>query len=280
MIDDLDASLKALLAGEAKQRSELANAKISFAVPDKDWRAQGGGLALNVYLYRAVENRALRSNERRSRLSADGKITDVPFPIRLECSYVISAWNKAVELAGSPNAEQEHRLLSQVLYVLWRNPTMPSRYLVGLIAEGELPLPIVTAESEDMAAKPDFWTSLDTPVRPSITCHITLAMNLDLDLAWKRATTIGVEMGGRRWFTIGGTVRNAQKPTTTVNGAWIRVDNSAQMHFSDLQGNFLIEGVEAGGCLLTVRAAGFREANLRIEIPEPSGSYDVVLTPI
>ena len=280
MIHDLDASLKAMLAGEARKGSELANATISFAVPDKDWRAQGTKLELNVYLYRAVENRSLRSNERRSTVSADGIITQVPFPVRLECSYVISAWSKAVELAGAPNSEQEHRLLSQVLYVLWRNPTMPSRYLTGLIADSEMPLPIVTAESEDMAAKPDFWTSLDTPVRPSITCHITLAMNLDLDTAWKRVTTIGLEIGGRRSFIIGGTVRNALQPTTTVSDAWIRVDDLPLTHFSNADGNFLIDGLEEKPRTLTVRAAGFREGSRRIDIPEPSGSYDVVLTPI
>ena len=281
MIRDLDASLKAMLAGESKQGSELASATISFAAPDKDWRAQGTGLELDIYLYRAVDNRELRSNARRLLVNADGTITERQFPVRLECSYVISAWNKSAQISGLEREQQEHRLLSQVLYVLWRNPTMPSQYLVGSLADAEIALPIMAAESEDMAAKPDFWTSLDTPVRPSITSRITVAMDLDLDTVGPRLTTVQLNSApDQANFTIGGSIRDASASGLTIPDAWIRLDGSPQTYFSDADGNFVIDRVTPGSHRLVIRAPGFQEGGRTFDVPEPSGTYDVVLTPI
>ena len=64
MIEDLDTSLENMLKGEAVPGSELDQATISFAAPDKDWREKGASLELDIYLYRLLERRELRSNER------------------------------------------------------------------------------------------------------------------------------------------------------------------------------------------------------------------------
>jgi hypothetical protein len=281
MISDLDASLKSMLSREAKPGSELSYATISFATPDRDWRAQGSGLELNVYLYRALDNRELRSNERRPEPNPDGTVSIRPFPARLECSYVISAWNKASDLPGFTREEQEHRLLSQVLYVLWRNPTMPTRHLTGLLANADILIPIQAAQSDDMSAKPDFWTSLDTPVRPAITCNITVALDLDLDELSTRMSTLVMGVGtGKHAFTIGGTVRNAAAPNEPINDAWIRLDDTSQTSFSDQQGRFVIDRIPEGMHPVTVRAAGFKEIRPKFEVPNQSGSYDILLTSI
>jgi hypothetical protein len=278
-IHELDAALKSMLHGEAEQGSELAAATISFAVPDKDWRAQGSGLELNVYLYRALDNRELRSNARRAPFNRDGTTTQELSPARIECSYVISAWNKGADVAGLDREIQEHRLLSQVLYVLWRNPTMPSHILADLAIDLENPPPILAAESEDMAAKPDFWHSLDTPVRPSVTCRITIEMKLDREIVLPLATTIQTTAApDESIITIGGTVRNASSGDT-IAAASISVDGLPVTCVSDPQGRFVIERIAPGTRTLTVRAAGFESGSQQIRVPGPPGSYDVVLTP-
>lgn len=279
MIKDLDTSLKAMLKGEAVPGSELAIATISFAVPDKDWRGQGKGLELDVYLYRVIDNRELRSNERRPKYNLDGTVTSELFPSRIECSYVISAWNKSTDVPGVEKELQEHRLLSQVFYVLWRNPNMPAEYLFGLLANAEIALPVIAGESEDMAAKPDFWSALETYVKPSITCRVTIALELDLDVTGPMMTTATFGLGGESGTIIGGQVRSSVAPNAPLAGAWVRLDATARTFTTDLQGNFIIDLITPGPHMLTVRAVGFKEGTRAIQVPEPSGVYDVSLTP-
>ncbi len=281
MIRDLDTSFKGMLTGEATPGSELAGATISFAAPDKTWQGQGKGLELDVYMYRVLDNRELRSNARRTKYNGDGTVTEELFPARIECSYIISAWNKSTDMPGQDKELQEHRLLSQVLYVLWRNPTMPPNYLVGLLANAEIALPLIAAENEDMSAKPDFWSALEVYVKPAITCRITIAMDLKLDVTGPMVTSMETSfLLDHAMHAIGGTVRNAVSPATTIPQAWIRLDASSRTFATDEQGNFIIDQIVPGLHQLTVRAVGFKEGNRQVQVPDPTGIYDVSLTPL
>jgi hypothetical protein len=280
MIRDLDTSLKSMLKGEAPAGSELAGANISFAAPDKTWQGQGKGLDLDVYMYRLLDNRELRSNDRRLTYNGDGTVTEELFPARIECSYIISAWNKSADIPGLEKELQEHRLMSQVLYVLWRNPTMPPQYLVGLLSNAEIALPMVAAENEDMAAKPDFWSALEVYVKPAITCRITIAMYLKLNDTGPIVTSTQTNVvTDQTIYAIGGTVRNANAPATTIPQAWVRLDASPRTYATDNQGNFIIDQIIPGLHVLTVRAVGFKEGTRQIRVPDPTGIYDVSLTP-
>jgi hypothetical protein len=284
MIDDLDASLKAMLSGEATPGSTLATADISFAVPDDTWQSQGSGMQVDVYLYRILDNRELRSNQRSIVMNPDGSVTTQLFPARIECSYIITAWEKGSEVAGIDKEPSEHALLSQILYILWRNPTLPAKYLTGTLANVELPLPIIAAETEDMAAKPDFWSALDTYVRPAITCRVTMEMDLNQDIVGSQATTIIATVlqdgntSGDVVVEIGGVIRNAAVPTETIPNAWILLDSSLVTYMSDANGMFRIGGIAMGPHTLTVRAVGFGQAVRSFTVPDPSGIYDVSLT--
>jgi hypothetical protein len=149
MIDFLDSSLKAMIMGEAAPGSSLATAEITFSVPDEEWQSEGTGMQLDVYLYRILDNRELRSNQRSTVRNPDGSVTTQLFPARLECSYLITAWDKSSDVAGAWTRSRESiPCLDQVIYLLWRNPTMPPKYLTGSIANPELPLPIIAAETK------------------------------------------------------------------------------------------------------------------------------------
>jgi hypothetical protein len=286
MIDDLDKSLAAMITGEAPSGSTLATAAISFAVPDDTWRGQGSGMQLDVYLYRVLDNRELRSNQRNVVMNPDGSTTTVLFPSRIECSYIISAWDKASDVEGVEKEPFEHALLDQVLYVLWRNPTMPAKYLTGALVNSELALPVIAAETEDMAAKPDFWSALDTYVRPAITCRVTIEMDLNQNVSGPQVTTIittAEQMGvapGDLMTIIGGVIRNAATPAQTIPNAWILLDSSLVTYTSDGNGAFRIGGIASGPHTLTVRAVGFAQGTRSFSVPDPSGIYDVSLTPL
>lgn len=279
MIHDLDVSLRAFLQGEAPAGSELASAEITFAVPDKAWRGSGAGLDLDVYLFRVTENRELRSNERRLRYGPGGSVATEPAPARVECSYLITAWNKAADTSVEREL-QEHRLLGQVMYVLLRNPTIPDAYRQGLIAGQEIPPPMVSAQPGDEAAgAPEFWSALETHVRPSILCRVTLAMDLARSFEGAFARTIQVGVGADELFTIGGIVFTGT-PLEPVAGAWIRVDETGRVYASDRAGKFRIERLARGSYTLTVRAVGFQEAVGTIDVPQLDGGYDVTLVPL
>jgi hypothetical protein len=277
MIQDLDHSLENLLVGEAMPGSELAGATISFAVPDKDWRAVGSGLELDVYLYRIAENRDLRQNERRLAHNADGTVTVVDFPVRLECFYLITAWNKGAEIPGVEKEMQEHRLLGQVLEVLFRNPTLPRAYLTGLLGVQEIDLPMLSAQPGDDAITPDFWSGLETYLRPSIHCRVTCSMTIARDVTGTQVTAIDTRIEGERMFMVGGTVYDGTKP---VADAWVRIDPGGRVLTSDAAGRFRIDRLASGPYSLTVRAVGYQEAIRPIAVPQPDGIYDISLVPL
>lgn len=288
MISDLDAALKAMLAGEAPLGSSLASATISFAVPDTTWQGQGSGMQVDCYLYRVIDNRELRSNQRFTTINTDGTTTTTLFPSRVECSYIISAWDKGSEVEGMEKEPDEHALLSDVIWVLWRNPTMPAKYLTGSLTSAFLAIPIVADESEDMAAKPDFWSGLDTYVRPAVTCRITIEMDLDNATTGAQATMIGFVAeqlttgidDQQQPAMIAGTIRNAVALAVVVPNAWIQLDSSQQTYLSDANGQFVISNIALGPHTLTVRAVGYTQAVRTFNVPDPSGIYDVSLTPI
>jgi len=279
VIKDLDATLQQMLAGEAAAGSELASATISFAAPEKDWRASATGLNLAVYLYRVVENRELRSNERRLSRGADGLVTIGQFPARIDCTYLITAWNMGAMLPGVERERQEHRLLSQVLFVLLRNPEIPRGYLFGLLAgTQEIDPPSIAAQMDDMANIPDFWSGFETHVRPAIACKVTLSLDLARDLTTPMVGSALVSAGGDELFVAGGMVTTGAPPVA-VPGAWVRVAETGRVYVTDTNGRFTIDRIGRGAYTVHVRAIGFKEAITNISVPTTDGVYAVTLVP-
>jgi Pvc16 N-terminal domain/CarboxypepD_reg-like domain len=277
VIRDLDTSLKAMLAGEAAPGSELAGATISFAVPDSRWRNAGSGLFLDVYLYKVEEDRELRSNERRHHVDR-GVVMVEPPPVRVACSYLVTAWNMAQPASGSELEEQEHRLLSQALDVLLRNPTVPRRYLAGLAGRSLEP-PMVSAAPDGVGASADFWSGLGTYLRPSVTCRVTLAFPAPTDAAGAQVATVRAEVDGEELVTIGGTVRDRRAPAG-IAGVWVRLVETGATTVTDGAGRFLLSPPATGTWTLAVRAVGYREGGGPVALPHPNATFEVVLDPL
>ncbi len=97
-------------------------------------------------------------------------------PVRIDCAYCITAWSPATTDA----VLEEHDLLSQVLLVLLRNPTIPPAALVGSLVGQIPPYPTVIASVDGIVKNhPQFWTALDQKLKPSLNYIVTLAMLLD-----------------------------------------------------------------------------------------------------
>jgi uncharacterized protein DUF4255 len=176
VIQDLDATLRQLLTTNAPSGSLLAGATIAFDLPDADWQAKLSGLTLNLYLYNIVENREMRTNEYLLVRSADNKrAARLAPPIRIDCAYCVTAWS----LSTSGPVLEEHQLLSDVLLLLFQNPTIPASMLQGSLTTQIPPYPTVIASTDAMKNRPEFWTALDQKLKPSLNYIVTLAMLLE-----------------------------------------------------------------------------------------------------
>ena len=124
-IADLDEGLRSLLRADLR-RHGFDGVEVSFDAPSREWSGKLTGPAVNLFLYdiREARDRATSSPETRG---GAGETFMVSPPLRLALTYAVTAWTKAVE--------DEHRLLSQVLAILFSNARLP-RDLLDVRASG------------------------------------------------------------------------------------------------------------------------------------------------
>src|ERR1700761_8327498 len=172
MLADLDETLRNLLRSEL-ERHGFEGVDIAFDAPAREWSGQLSKPTVNVFLYDLREAEGMRSPEWSS-TNATGRVREGRPPMVMECSYAITAWTQAVE--------DEHRLLSQVLAILFAFPELPQDKLNGRLANGSQAWPIKGRIGQGKGEKADFWTavggqykvSLDYVVRMSLESGATL----------------------------------------------------------------------------------------------------------
>jgi len=175
MINDLDRTLEELL--ERELPPELVDqVTISFATPDDQFPPSSVTLpAIDLFLYDVRENRELRSNEWVVERNGDGTASRKRSPVRVECSYLITAW--ASESSTTP-AQDEHRLLGEVMQVLLRYSTIPDPVLQGNLAGQEPPLPAITLQPGHLQSMGEFWQALGG--KPKAALNYTVTIGLDI----------------------------------------------------------------------------------------------------
>lgn len=275
MIKDLDLSLKTLLLEEAEPGSELASANISFSVPDEKWQGSGSGIDLNVYLYDIRENRNLRTNERQYERNPDGSTTQKKSPPRIDCAYLITAWNKATGTSEEKEL-QEHRLLSQVLYVLMRNPTIAS----------EPPLPLVVSQQDGLPNPVEFWSALGSPLKPSISCVVTLSLDLKKWITGPMVITkiteyeqLGKPGTRDEVIQIGGRITNTADPPVGIGGAEVTILELQKKTTTDSNGYYTFANLPRGRFTFEALASGYQNEQVTLDIPAPSEqNYDIQLS--
>ena len=124
VLADLDEALRALLRREL-ERHGFEGVEIAFDAPSSDWAGQLTGPAVNLFLYDLRE--FSEGQDRTPSETRDGNGARMtPPPLRLEVTFAITAWTQAVE--------DEHRLLSQVLAVLFSYRNLPTDVLGDRLA--------------------------------------------------------------------------------------------------------------------------------------------------
>jgi hypothetical protein len=172
MLQDLDASLAALLESELSMR----NVTISFATPDDQFPPSNVNLpAIALFLYDVREDHALRSTQWDVETNGNRMVSRSRPPVRVNCSYLITAW--ASESAPQPPAD-EHRLLGEVLKVLLRHRTIPHQYLRGELVGQAPPIPAKIITEAQLQSLGELWQAMGG--RPKATLHYAVTISVDV----------------------------------------------------------------------------------------------------
>lgn len=172
MFQDLDATLMALVAAELS----LGNVAISFAGPDEQFPPSSVTLpAIAFFLYDVRENLDLRTNQWEIERQPNGMTTRKRPPARVDCSYLITAWPS--ESAPDP-AQDEHRLLGEVLKVLLRHRRIPETYLRGELVDQEPPVRAKIIAGSQLQSLGEFWQAMGG--KPKATLHYGITLSVDV----------------------------------------------------------------------------------------------------
>src|SRR3954468_14350821 len=173
MLADLDETLLTMLRAEL-ERHGFEGVDIAFDAPARDWSGQLSKPTVNLFLYDLREAEALRSSEW-SPVKKDGRTIESRPPMIVECSYAVTAWTQAVE--------DEHRLLSQVLAILFAYPQLPVERLNGRLQNGSQPWPIKGRIGQGKGEKSDFWTAVGGQYKVSLDYVVRLSVDSGAKLA-------------------------------------------------------------------------------------------------
>lgn len=175
MLHDLDKSIAAFLRSELP--SDLAGSiAITFETPDEHFPPSSvTGAAVNLFLVEVRENRELRDTEIRMVRQADGSILKEYPPVRVDCIYMVTAWAQA---GATRAAEDEHRILGEVLRVLLRPSPLPDEALVGSLKGAMPPVRTRAMPAQPLPSSIELWHSLRGRVRASFLYVATVSMEV------------------------------------------------------------------------------------------------------
>jgi uncharacterized protein DUF4255/carboxypeptidase family protein len=288
MIRDLSETLQAILddpeLGQEEPFQKLVEAQIAFERPSEQFNPSQ--TTINLFLFDIRENVELRDKEpiveRRN-----GKALIRRPPMRVDCSYLLTAW-----AAGSTGPElvlEEHELLGDAMQVLARYPMIPEKFLQGSLKEQEHPLPMSVGGTNkgEMKDPADFWSALGNKLRPSLIVTVTLELQTSEPVTAPLVSTQHLRLGLRdaevaqgldektadEIFRIGGRVTdNTGQP---LAGATVRAAGRSAV--TDAEGLYMLGAVPGGTLALEVQA-GDRSESFKVKVPAPKGkNYDLQL---
>jgi hypothetical protein len=271
-IADLDEALRTLLKRELDKHG-FEGVEIAFDAPSKEWSGKLTGPTVDLFLYdmrEALDRATATPSERRT----NGIATIADPPLQLELTYAVTAWTKAVE--------DEHRLLSQVLTILFSFSDVPADVIAQnattTLARAE------TSVGRPREEKADFWTSVGGQYKASIDYVVQIVIESGATFLRGpevRTTTIRTLQADtpRRTMEelhrIGGTVTD--EDGAPLAGTWVALPESGRWAASDASGRFQFSRVPAGKHQVVARTAEGHEAKATVMVP--GGRCDLVAAP-
>src|SRR3954451_4787341 len=166
LLADLDETLRVLLRRELA-RHGFDGVEVAFEAPSREWSGQLTAPTVSLFLYDVREADDQRIGEW-TEVRGNGQAQDRRPPLIIDCSYAVTGWTQAVE--------DEHRLLSQVLGVLFAYRRLPDDLLRGGLANGSQRFGVegrVAGARKDGRA--DFWNAVGGQYKASLEYVVTVA---------------------------------------------------------------------------------------------------------
>ncbi len=176
-------SLRNLLESEM---SIAPTPDITVLAPDE----VSGGRSVNLYLYKTMENPAMRNLGWKVKPGAPNTL--VPPPLSLSLFFLMAAYGNNDPLTGNAPA---HGLLGDAMRVFYENPVVPHKYLSPQLQDAGEEIRIIL-NTLDMDELGKVWATFSTPFRLSVLYEVSV-VQLDMlparekEMA-KRVETIGV----------------------------------------------------------------------------------------
>ena len=271
MLADLDETLRGMLKDELG-RHGFESIEIAFDAPTREWSGQLSAPAVNLFLYDMRESEEDRpSGWNRQRVGENW--VEGPPPLVMEISYSITAWAQAVE--------DEHRLLSQVLAVLYAYPHLPEDALNGRLRNGSQAMSIKTKIGQAKGDKADFWTAVGGQYKASLdyVVRLTVESGVRRTAPQVRTQTVRTRLLDAparamvEMHRAAGTVADADgEPLKDV---WVALPDSGIFVSSDPAGRFRFDRLTPGKHKLVARTLDGREASADLDVP--GANLDIVL---
>jgi hypothetical protein len=277
MIQDLSQTLKALLT-QPGLPVELSASQIVFDRPADPFSPTQS--TVDLFLYDLRENLELRANDA-TMTRTNGQVTITPPPLRLACTYLVTAW----PVGGAELALQEQQLLADVLQVLSRYPTIPDGFLQGSMQGQQPPLPMVALHPDALKNMSEFWSALGNKLRASLSVTVTISVPIFAAATAPEAISVQTGLGQigatmpSASLVIGGAITSAGNP---VVGATVTVVELGLRDTSDADGHFRLGPMGAGNYTLSV-VSGTTTQTKSITVPVPAtapagSNFDVQLS--
>jgi hypothetical protein len=274
MIDELDEALRLLLIRELPVKN--GEVDVQFHQPRREWSARLSRPTLNLFLYDVRENLKLRQLAHHWHEVSVGESGAVmrQRPVRVELYYAVTAW------ANEP--EDEHRLLTRAIMVLFRSPELPDDLLSDGLRPQPAPITIQVAQPEGLQNPSDFWSAMDNEIRPTILCSVTMGID-----PYRPATTPLVRSRGLRFLNAdnGEVDLYSQSILWGISGRLqglpplrpvkMTLVERAMLIPVETSGAFTIPGIPEGEYTLEVSVAGGPPAHLRLEVLARSYEFEL-----
>jgi len=281
MLNLLDETIKAIL--NTNWSSSVSLPGFYFTIPDDDWQTtvmSDVTLRLNIYLYEMRENRDFRRSQWDVITMPDNTAQLSQPPVYLDCHYLISAWSPTEDTESTSPIEDEHKLLSEAMRILFGNPDVNPTAL-GITGGGvvfeQAHIYLTVSPPEPPRVLNDFWTTMKLPWRPAIqliaTAPLDLLQNVSLGplvtTMIQRFVSLNATGTMDERITIGGWVLNNADSSPIVGATVQRTDTGATVT-TDSQGRYTVSGLQAGAYPFIVSAAGHTAISRTLTVPDPS----------
>lgn len=274
MLADLDETLRRLLRRELAGQG-FDGVEVAFDAPGKEWSSQLSAPTVDLFLYDVRQSEDHRPIDWQLR-DDGGRPVDVRPPLRIAASYAVTAWTREVE--------DEHRLLSQVLGILFAYETLPPELLAGGLSDPLMqPFPLRTRVAEPrQTGGPEFWSSIGGSYKASLDYSVILSCDSGVTIergpevhthTIRIRDTDGPRGAVEDVHRLRGTVRDAAGEP--VPGAWVVMEDGPGWVAAGPDGDFAFPRVRGGRHPLRARAADGREGAAEVDVP--GGTAEIVV---